>query len=235
MANTGYVIVTERDVNPHSPTYNTTRRIKYQDLSRCPTNTEPVWTLTTSYCEQNNGHNTGNLIKVMTDTNPASATYMQTTTSTEQYSGCVDFASGNKIYVEEIRYGTNRSHPCDGNSHIDNTQVLKQPNDYFMVIGDCVSVIDDYFHNNPGTGGNGLIDLYLPDTITSIGYKAFFKVDCLDNVYIHAITPPTLGTGAFRINESYAVIQANYYVPAQSVDAYKAAWPSFSSFIHPME
>lgn len=36
MANTGYVIVTERDTNPLSQTYNTTRTRTYEDLVLCP-------------------------------------------------------------------------------------------------------------------------------------------------------------------------------------------------------
>lgn len=36
MANTGNIIVTERDINPFSPTYNTTRTRTYEDLTRCP-------------------------------------------------------------------------------------------------------------------------------------------------------------------------------------------------------
>lgn len=36
MANTGNITVTERDMNPNSPTYDTTRTRTYQDLTRCP-------------------------------------------------------------------------------------------------------------------------------------------------------------------------------------------------------
>lgn len=36
MANTGYIIVTERDTNPFSPTYNQTRTRTYEDLAYCP-------------------------------------------------------------------------------------------------------------------------------------------------------------------------------------------------------
>lgn len=36
MANTGNIIVTERDINPNSPTYNQTRTRTYQDLEDCP-------------------------------------------------------------------------------------------------------------------------------------------------------------------------------------------------------
>lgn len=38
MANTGNITVTETDMNPLSPTYDTTRTRTYQDLTRCPTN-----------------------------------------------------------------------------------------------------------------------------------------------------------------------------------------------------
>ena len=51
MANTGNIIVTERDINPFSPTYNTTRTRTYEDLTRCPlpANFKLHWTNTYGY------------------------------------------------------------------------------------------------------------------------------------------------------------------------------------------
>ena len=36
MANTGNIIAVQRDINPFSQTYGTTRTVTYQDLTRCP-------------------------------------------------------------------------------------------------------------------------------------------------------------------------------------------------------
>ncbi len=83
--NTGYAVVVELDTNPNSSTYNTTRTITVEDLTNCPIDTTPNWVEQSRTCEKDgNNENTGNAIVVELDTNPYSATYNTTRTTTVQ-------------------------------------------------------------------------------------------------------------------------------------------------------
>ena len=95
--NTGSIVITERDNNPGSDTYNTTRTRTETGDARCVRNenpdwseesyvceqasTDPNWEVTGYTCETSDGYNTGNKIVTETDTNPNSLTYNQTRTS----------------------------------------------------------------------------------------------------------------------------------------------------------
>ena len=76
---------------------------------------------------------------------------------------------------------------------------------------------------------NLFVTLDLPASITSIGQSAFASNALLTTVTIHATTPPTNNGYFFN---SCSALQA-IYVPASSVDAYKAAsgWSSYASKI----
>lgn len=80
--NTGYAIVVQKDMNPNSPSYNTTRNILIEDTTRCPLSTTPAWSEVSYECEQQDGFNTGRIIITERDVNPGSATYNQTRTRT---------------------------------------------------------------------------------------------------------------------------------------------------------
>ena len=73
-----------------------------------------------------------------------------------------------------------------------------------------------------------LTSITIPEGVISIGNYAFFDCYSLTSITINATTPPTLG-GYYAISFNVA----NIYVPAESVDAYKAAsgWSSHSSKI----
>lgn len=73
-----------------------------------------------------------------------------------------------------------------------------------------------------------LTEVNLPSTLTIIRSNSFYDCTSLTTVKIAAMTPPTLEANVFR-NAPLAHI----YVPAASVDAYKAAsgWSSFASII----
>ena len=64
---------------------------------------------------------------------------------------------------------------------------------------------------------------------TSIGEEIFYAQNGVTNLYVQATTPPTLG-GYFR--SGYTGVQ-HIYVPAASVDLYKAAnvWSGYASII----
>lgn len=51
---TGYLIIINKDINPSSPTYNTTQTIKVQDTETCPTGTVVNSTITIYYSIINN-------------------------------------------------------------------------------------------------------------------------------------------------------------------------------------
>ena len=74
-----------------------------------------------------------------------------------------------------------------------------------------------------------LTSVDIPASVTSIGNGAFQSCSALTSVTVRATTPPTLGTNVFDRTNANLVI----YVPAESVDAYKAAtnWSTYASRI----
>ena len=79
-------------------------------------------------------------------------------------------------------------------------------------------------------GCDALSSVVIPSSVTSIGDSAFNYCYALGIVTIFATTPPTLG-GTSAFNTTY---QKRIYVPASSVDSYKAAtnWSTFASIIY---
>lgn len=74
-----------------------------------------------------------------------------------------------------------------------------------------------------------LTSLVIPENITDIGTYAFNNCTGLTSITVEATTPPTLGSGAFTNTNDCPI-----YVPAASVDTYKAAsgWSTYASRIH---
>lgn len=78
MAYSGYKIITYIDVNPQSPTFNTTRTERVSDTSMCPAPSSD-WQQVSSHCEvDSRGMNTGYFIVTSMDMNLNSPTYGQT-------------------------------------------------------------------------------------------------------------------------------------------------------------
>ena len=73
-----------------------------------------------------------------------------------------------------------------------------------------------------------LASITFPNSVTNIGTQAFDNCQSLASITVEATNPPTLGSYVF----SYAPNQV-IYVPAESVDTYKAAsgWSSYASKI----
>ena len=95
-----------------------------------------------------------------------------------------------------------------------------------VTIPDSVTTIGGYAFY----GCSSLTSITIPDSVTTIGYMAFYNCESLTSVYCEATTPPTLGDGyVFDYNASGRKI----YVPAESVEAYKAAsgWSKYASYI----
>lgn len=86
------------------------------------------------------------------------------------------------------------------------------------------SIIQNAFNPCPA-----LPSVDIPASVTSIGDYAFYNCKLLTSVTVRATTPPTLGTNAFSNTHANLVI----YVPAESVEAYKAAsgWSTYASRI----
>ena len=80
---------------------------------------------------------------------------------------------------------------------------------------------------------SGLTSVIIPSSVTSIGRNAFYYCRILTSVTVEATTPPTLGANAFTSN---AVSGRKIYVPAESVEAYKAAtnWMNYAEDIEPI-
>ena len=82
--NTGYVTITQKDVNEKSATYGQTRTVSEYNTTLCPiASTEPTWeTLSYTCVVDSKGNNTGECNKYQKDTNQYSTTYKQTRTIT---------------------------------------------------------------------------------------------------------------------------------------------------------
>ena len=72
-----------------------------------------------------------------------------------------------------------------------------------------------------------LTSITISNSVTSIGDAAFYNCQRLASVTVKATTPPTLGNNVFYVTHANLAI----YVPAESVDAYKAAWSNYADKI----
>ena len=57
----------------------------------------------------------------------------------------------------------------------------------------------------------------IPNSVIEIGQSAFYGCSSLNYIYIKAANPPTIYDSTFEFDF------INYYVPAESLEAYKAA------------
>ena len=118
--------------------------------------------------------------------------------------------------------GTTSSAQCDSTSAITEDEI-NVANLAEIQIGNCVTTIDaSVFYDL-----SWLTGVTIGSGITSIGNKAFFNCANLQSITINAVTPPTVGTQAFILTT------CPIYVPANSVDTYKAAsgWSTYASRI----
>lgn len=77
-----------------------------------------------------------------------------------------------------------------------------------------------------------LTSVTIPDSVTSIGNNAFTYCVNLASVTVKATTPPSLGADALTSTDNCPI-----YVPAASVNAYKAAanWSTYASRIRAIQ
>ena len=88
-------------------------------------------------------------------------------------------------------------------------------------IGTSVTSIGEYALLNC----SGLTSVNIPSGVTSIGSGALLHCSGLTSITVEAITPPTLGAGAFD-DTNYPI-----YVPCDSLAAYQSAWSRYASRI----
>lgn len=91
-----------------------------------------------------------------------------------------------------------------------------------MEIPDSVKIIGDHAFQ-----GTSITNLTIGSGITNIGYQCVYHIRSLSSITITATVPPTLGSYAFGDRIDTAPI----YVPADSVDTYKTAWPNYAGRI----
>ena len=83
-------------------------------------------------------------------------------------------------------------------------------------------------------GCYSLTSVVIPSSVTTIGYEAFYYCSSLTSVYCKATTPPSLSDGVFKhYDNGYVKIGCPIYVPAESVEEYKAAtnWSDYAADI----
>ena len=97
-----------------------------------------------------------------------------------------------------------------------------------ITIPDSVTSFDTYAFDTC----SALASITIPDSVTSIGSKAFYECYSVKEYYFMSDTPVSINADVFKGLPSDAII----YVPAASVDAYKAAsgWSDYVSQIQPM-
>ena len=76
--NTGKSLSVQKDINPNSPSYGTTRQRYIDDDERCPVSTVASWEEISYYCQKTQGFDNGNTVITEEDKNPGSRTYGQT-------------------------------------------------------------------------------------------------------------------------------------------------------------
>ena len=250
--NTGNTIITERDINPGSATYNTTRTRTVSNDPRCVRDTNPNWVIESWVCEQEsapstdpiwveqsrvcekdgNNENTGNAIVTQIDTNPNSPTYNTTRTITVADSSNCPLSTNYKLrYTTSDVFWPSGEIACNGNGTLSSTEITEEfPNVYKIVtaeIGSCVTAIGrSAFYTSQNSQ---LTSVVIPNTVTYIDSQAFRSCRSLTSITCLATTPPTLNaTNAFLDTNNCPI-----YVPAASVSAYQSAnnWSTYASRI----
>ena len=95
-----------------------------------------------------------------------------------------------------------------------------------ITFDDELTTIGDYAFRDCAS----LTSVTIPDSVTTIGEEAFCYCGSLTSVYCEATTPPTVdGSSVFDAN----VAARKIYVPAESVEVYKAAenWSDYAADI----
>ena len=229
MANTGNITVTERDMNPLSPTYNTTRTRTYQDFTRCIPDGVKIY-----FTTDNNAYQTpcNESTVLRFDDITRWGVSIQSVRSAS-IGNCVTaigsspnpWSSGpsNSIFQGAIRLRTAVM--------ADSVHLIG-----YAAFAGCTALRSIVMSQGLDTIGYGAFlncssmdSFVLPSTVESIYTDAFRGCSDLTSITFESTTPPTLyGLDHFNNTNNCPI-----YVPAASVDTYKAAsgWSRYASRI----
>lgn len=248
MANTGNVIVTERDMNPLSPTYGTTRTRTYQDLRRCPTEDllfkvkykytiDGQWK-TISCGSSYDGVSTTEVLRYEVNDQTdhvilGSCAEIVGEFAFYEFEDLVDVVfSDNVTQIKANAFNT-----CTNMTSVTLSNYLETIGTQAFYLSGLTSVdIPDSvttIGNLAFTSSTDLANVTIGTGITSIGNQAFYNCRALSNsngsFTIKATTPPSIGTNIFHSSYIPRVI----YVPAEAVNTYKTAsgWSNYASRI----
>ncbi len=91
-----------------------------------------------------------------------------------------------------------------------------------ITIPEGVNTIDTYTFGRCSS----LVSVTIPESVTSIGSIAFESCPSLKSVILKPVVPPTLYKDSFIDTDD-----CTFYVPKESVEAYKSAWSTYASRI----
>jgi len=248
--NTGNTIITERDVNPGSATYNQTRTRTVSNDPRCIQDTEPNWVIESYVCETDSpiwtevsrtceldeyNENTGNAIVVLEDTNQNSPSYGQTTTTTVQDLTNCPLSANYKVSYTTA--GTTGRIVCNGNTTLTEAEINSIRNSIVTAsVGSCVTTIDARAFAN----ASNLVSVTLNDTITTIGHSAFSGCQSLQSINIpDGVTEISSNTFKNTALQSITIpagvtnIRArafSYCMSLQSITCYATTPPALGSY-----
>lgn len=210
--NTGSIIITERDNNPGSATYNTTRTRTETGDARCVRDENPDWSEESyvceqdgedvtpdwrevSYtCEQSDGENTGTAIVVEQDMNQNSPTYGQQRTVYELDTERCPLPTPSEYKLRTVSSDSTVTEvQCDSRIQLYKAEIADR-NCVSAVVGSCVEVIYDYAFQ----GCTSLESVTLAETVRMITAGAFKDCTSLTSIILPNAVSGTLGDSSFR-------------------------------------
>lgn len=131
-----------------------------------------------------------------------------TTIGEDAFANCLSLTS--VTIPERVTYiGRNAFHRCEGFENV--------------IIPNSVTELGEGVF----AGCDGLLSVTIGEGVTAIRDYVFYSCGKLADVYCRPTTPPEVGFGVFMLNAKGRLI----HVPAESVEAYKAAWEYYADAI----
>jgi len=143
-------------------------------------------------------------------------------------------------FVDTTKIGDYAFNVCDWMTSINIPSTLSITSIGQHAFNNCYHLTSFEIPNSVTTIGNnafaycrGLTSIRIPNSVTTIGGSVFFECTGLTSITSLNTTPPTLGTNVFFNVPATCPI----YVPAASVNAYKAAsgWSDRADYIQPIQ